>query len=552
MSIDTAQHFDAISLHIVKAEIDASLAQVEGALSAFIEDNGNTFGLNEAAENMNQIHGVIQLLEITGATDLSEAMSKLLAQIATTPAETTHEQLGAMSESLMMLSRYLEFVLLRENQLPQFLLPTINTIRRQLKLPLLREGHFLNAYLAIVQVPNLQFDNQQADITDKQWQQLLSLYKSCLSRIIKKQANSLDYKALGLVGYFAHNKSKQTPSALYWYAASNALNDLGQTQLTDTRLRVLVQVERHLDSFSKQPNDFVPSLDDMSDILNFAGSRDHQDAGQLRQQLGLDDYLMNDTESGLLARYLFGPDSKTIHLTTQLMHQEIVDIKNKIDSLQHGDQVDVSFNDIAEQIHQLSQALSLLNLGDAAVTTRKQSSIVSQWKDLTNVNQVNALMDALLFTGNQLSMLDRQYIAGANTLPFNNPYISLPQLDDANNTVIQECRDSMALSMSALSAYLENGDVLNMNNVPAMFESIAGAMLFINAPLGHEILKNAAQYVTKAFAPDQQTPNDQHIALLANAMMSVDHYLESLQQHKPVSIYPFDVGLDSAKQLLAA
>ncbi len=552
MSIDTVQHFDAISLHIVKAEIDASLAQVEGALSAFIDDNNNTFGLNEAVENMNQIHGVIQLLEITGATDLSDAMSKLLSQIATTPSETTNEQLGAMSEGLMMLSRYLEFVLLRENQLPQFLLPTINGIRQQLKLPLLREGYFLNAYLAIVQVPQLQFDNQPVDISDKQWQQLLSLYKASLNRIIRKQANSLDYKALKLVGYFVHAKSKQTASALYWYAASNALSDLDQCQLTDTRLRVLVQLERHLAIFTKNPNDFVPSLDDMADILSLAACRDHAESEQLRQQLGLDDYLLNDTESSLLARYLFGPDSNTIHITTQLMHQEIGDIKNKIDSLQHGDQVDVSFNDIAEQIHQLSQALSLLNLGEAAASSKKQSAVVAQWKDLTNMDQVNALMDALLFTGNQLSMLDRQYIAGANTLPFNNPYISLPQLDEANTAVIQECRDSLALSMSALSAYLESGDVLNMNNVPAMFESIAGAMLFINAPLGHEILHSAAEYVAKAFAPEQQAPTEQQIALLANAIVSVDHYLESLQQNKPISIHPFDVGLDSAKQLQAA
>lgn len=552
MSIDTAQHFDAISLHIVKAEIDASLAQVEGALSAFIDDNNNTFGLTEAVENMNQIHGVIQLLEISGATDLSDAMRQLLAHIASHTAETTHKQLGAMSEGLMMLSRYLEFVLLRENQLPQFLLPTINIIRQQLQLPLLREGHFLNAYLSIVQVPQLQFDNQPVDISDKQWQQLLSLYKTALSRILRKQANSLDYQAMKLVGYFVHAKSKQSPAALYWYAVSNALTDMEKCQLSDTRLRVLIQIERNLDSFTKQANGFVPDMDDMSDILSLAGCRDHQESDQLRQQLGLDDYLMSDTDANLLARYLFGPDSNTIHITTQLMHQEVADIKNKIDSLQHGDQVDVSFNDIAVQIHQLSQALSLLNLNDAAVTTQKQAGLVAQWKDLTNLDQVNGLMDALQFTGNQLSMLDRRYIAGADTLPFNNPYISLPQLDEANTVVIQECRDSLALSMSALTAYLESGDLLNMNNVPAMFESIAGALLFINAPLGYEILHHSGQYVARAFAPDQPAPGEQHIALLANAIVSVDHYLESLQQHKPISIHPFDVGLESAKQLLAA
>lgn len=552
MSIDTAQHFDAISLHIVKAEVDASLAQVEGALSAFIDDNSNIFGLSDAAENMSQIHGVLQLLEITGAIELSDVMSKLLTHISTHAAKTSDQQLGAMSEGLMMLSRYLEFALLRENLLPQFLLPSINIIRKQLQLPLLREGYFLNSYLSIVQVPTLNFEAQTVEINDTQWAQLVVLYKSSLNRILQKQANSLDYKALKLIGYFVHAKSSQTASALYWYAVDNALTDLENCKLSDTRLRVLVQIERHLTSFIHQPNDFQPSAEDLSDILSLAGCRDHQESDTLRQQLGLNDYLMNDTESSLLARYLFGPDSKTIHLTTELMHQEIVDIKNKIDSMQHGDQIDQGFESIAEQIHQLSLALSLLNLHDASEAAKKQSSIVSQWKDLTNMTQVNALMDALLFTGNQLSILDRKYIAGANKLPFNNPYISLHQLDEANNAVIQECRDSLALSMSALSAYLESGDLLNMNNVPAMFESIAGALLFINAPLGHEILHNAAAYVTSGFAPENTAPTELQISLLANAIMSVDHYLESLQMNKPISIHPFDVGLESARQLLAA
>ena len=74
----------------------------------------------------------------------------------------------------------------------------------------------------------------------------------------------------------------------------------------------------------------------------------------------------------------------------------------------------------------------------------------------------------------------------------------------------------------------------------------------MNATAGGDMLKQAAQYVERAFAPDQTTPPDSHhINLLANVMVSVDHYLDSLEQQKPLGIRPFEIGLKSVQELAA-
>ena len=202
MSLATAQHFDAIALHIVKPEIDASLLQVQNALSAYIDDTSNTFGLTEASENMRQIHGVLSLLEIAGAVELAQATSQLINHIVADTTKVTDQQLGAVSEGLMMLSRYLEFVVLRENLLPHFLLPSINRIYAVLDQPLLREGYFLQPYLSIIQLPNLNLNLQKPEISPSQINQLLALYKTSLNHLLKKQANALDFQAIKLVGHF--------------------------------------------------------------------------------------------------------------------------------------------------------------------------------------------------------------------------------------------------------------------------------------------------------------------------------------------------------------
>lgn len=552
MTTDTAQHFDPIALHIVKDEIDASLNQVENALSAYIEDNSNTFGLNEAAQSMTQISGILQLLEIAGAIELSDAMSQLMSRIASRPEDTTDQILGAMSEGLVLLSRYLEFVLLRESLLPHFLLATINLIHTQLGLPLLREGHFLKPYLAIIQMPALSQDQQSIDINDIELKRLSSLYRASLNHLLQKKANQLDYQAFKLIGHIARQIGNNTPAALYWRVVDSALNQLKDCKLSDTRLRILVQVERHLSQLKTNNQDFVPSLDDMADILSLGACRDHAEADQLRQQLGLTDYLMSDVQANILARYLFGPDSNTIHITSELFQQEISDIKNRVDSLQHGDLLEGGFEAIANQLYQLAQGMRLLNLEEAGQLLRQQSHRVAAWQNISNLTHINELMDTLLFASNAIAVLDRSYMAQGSKLPFNNTRISLHQLQEANQVVIKECRDALMMSMRALTTYLEDGDLLHMNNVPAMFESIAGALIFLNAPSGRDIMHKASAFIEKAFAPDTPAPTEKQIALLANVMMSIDHYLEGLELQKPVGIRPFDIGSASAAQLQAA
>jgi hypothetical protein len=552
MTTDTAQHFDAIALHIVKDEIDASLNQVENALSAYIEDNSNTFGLNEAAEGMTQINGILQLLEISGAIELAYAMSQLMNRIASQPQDTTDQILGAMSEGLVLLSRYLEFVLLRESLLPHFLLPTINKIHTQLGLPLLREGHFLKPYLAIVQMPALSQDQQALDISAVELERLTSLYRASLNHLLKAKANNLDFQAFKLIGHLARQISSNTPSALYWRAVDSALIQLEDCKLTDTRLRILIQIERNLAQLTANNTDFMVGIDEMADILSLGACRDHEIADDLRQQLGLTDYLMSDLQANMLARYLFGPDSNTIHITTELFQQEISEIKNKVDSLQHGDLIEGGFESIANQLYQLAQGMTLLNLEDAGQLLKQQSYKVAGWQNVSNLVQINELMDTLLFASNAIAILDRSYMPHGSKLPFNNTHISMHQLQEANQVVIKECRDALNMSMRALTTYIEDGDLLHMNNVPAMFDTIAGALLFLNAQAGHDILRQTAKYIEKAFSPENTQPTEQHIALLANVMMSVDHYLEGLEIQKPVGIRPFDIGLDSAAQLQAA
>jgi chemosensory pili system protein ChpA (sensor histidine kinase/response regulator) len=72
---------DVTALNLIKPEVDVSLAQIEGALSTFVEDNSNNTPLAESVEQMEQVYGALRLIDIHGAAELAEVLFALLRQV---------------------------------------------------------------------------------------------------------------------------------------------------------------------------------------------------------------------------------------------------------------------------------------------------------------------------------------------------------------------------------------------------------------------------------------------------------------------------------------
>lgn len=542
-------HFDVASLHLVKPEIDVSLKQVESALSIFVDDEHNTAGLMDAADAMLQIHGILRLLELYGASELSGAMGKLLRDIAENPAQTKEDRLSAIGEGLMVLSRYLEFVLLRETLLPHLLLPVTNTLNRLAGLPLIREGHFLTPYLTDEQL----LSPSTASLDDAAQAPVIAflgkMYRHGLANILADQAQPRDYQLLQRACQEMAKLSSDSAAALYWQAAQAATTELYTIRsLNASRKRVLASIERR---FSKTGHPI--DNHELLDVLAMAVCRDNELAAVLRDQLLLTDKVATDRTSAQLASFLFGPDSEVIHTVTALIHDEVGAIKTLIDTIARGEAVEGGYGLVADRLQWLAQTLTMLNLNDAAAELDRQTALLRAWTDAPDQDRLNDLMDTLMIAENAITLLAKSYTPGVVTLPLNNMRISLHQLDTACTVLISESRGTLGLAMRSLLSFIEsNGDMLHMENVPVMLESVSGAMEFLNAPRGRDILKNAASYVAHHFGAGHEAPSMSHIDRLADAITCIDYYLESVEIKKPAGERPFNVGERSLAELSAA
>ena len=176
------------SLNLVKAEVDATLAQIEAQVGSYVEERENTAVLATCVEEMDQVYGALRLIELPGALELAGVMSQLMRQVQANGADAADEAFAALGQGIMVLGRYLEYVQIKEGAWPQLLLPAINQVRAALGQNPLPEGYFLH----VSELPAAPAVTQ-LDVTPAQLNALVRrlrlMYQTALIAVFRDQAD---------------------------------------------------------------------------------------------------------------------------------------------------------------------------------------------------------------------------------------------------------------------------------------------------------------------------------------------------------------------------
>lgn len=544
MSFQSSSHFDPTSLLIVRKEIDQSIKHVENGVSALLEDGSAPFGLDDALTNLEQCAHVLRLVEQPQLGQLTELTAKVMKKIIedTQAGQVDQARVEAISEATNVTKRYLDFLCVRETLAPQFLLPTINKLEASLQLTLTREGVFLTPFLETVH-PNVALE-APADLPKSKYVQ--RLYKLSLLNLLKMQETDLDFQALSLCGNYLSSIAKGTPSEQYWRFVHIVLRDLDQIILTETRLRVLVQIEQQSHAFLNDAQ-FSPTQQDYADILVLCMSQESQLAQQLREQLNVHDEVLSDDQMQVLSRQLYGPDLDTIQTVVELLNGQIKGISNRIETGQYIQQ-DNERQEIIASLREAVNIFQVINLNDSAAKLRTQADQIEANENLSSDKHANDVMSSLLFATNSLQILERNYTPARLKLKFNNTQITLDKIEEAQMAVCDEARISLTKVSEQIVQYQQTQDIEQLTGIADILREVSGALLFLESEDGHQILQKTAQLV------DQITTQQKHLdpaqlKLLAQSISSAEYYFEQLQQNQPILARPMQIGLKSIRAL---
>ena len=543
MSYQTSIHFDPTALLIIKNEIDNSIKLVETAVNTLAEEQALPFGIDDALNQFEQCTQVLALIDMPHLSQITQYSAELMRKIMAQPQQIKTSDVVALSEGTTMLKRYIEFICLREVKVPQFLLDTLNRLEKTLGKPITKEGQTIQPLLDCI-TPN--FNLPQAPSLE-QSQYIHQLYKLCLNKLIKQAEAPLDLQGIKLVGVYLAGMASNLPSQQYWQLVNVGLSHIEELLITEARLRTLIQVETNIGKFLAQQSAYQSNLSDLADILSICISQEDDVSQHIREQLNIGDELLSDTQLQVLSRHLYGPDYETIHTISQLMTNEMAQIRNEIE-YNHQNMSTQKTQELQLKLNQLANVFKVLNLNEAAKELIQQAEKLSQSNTLTDVASVQQLMNSILASMNSIGILERNYTSSRLQLRVNNMHISLDRLDEAHKALLTETKTLIETLTQTLSLYVQDQAAHSLEALPEYLKELSGAAAFLGNSAQQTALLTAANFAQNRLNQNLALDAEQ-VNCILNVVAGLDLLVDNLKNKQPVLQSMFDVALSSSQQL---
>lgn len=558
MTQSASTNFDLSSLHLLRGEINIVLKDAETHLREFYDDPEQASFLLDSANNLKQLASIFELIAFDGADLLSKCLSACYTKLHENldGDEDDNERLMTdISEAVMLLDRYVEFVLLKEMPESGLLLPIINQLKTQLGEPAISADDLRQKSNSVI-IADPASNYASLSSLGLNATALTQAYRAGLSVILnykdgvvlfEPDRQKLDgmAKACALVA--------EKSDTLFWHAAATLTQNIGKDlPLSHPKKRILIYLEQ-------QFGDYLPIEDRrFAELVSFACNKNANFATLATQKYALNK--IGQAKFEQMQHFLFGPNREITDTLNEIIQTQIEDIKQKVDTFVRAES-DIGtpkpdINEISEEIASLANTMSLLELHDASVALKSASTQIVGWQNPT-LEDLDSLLDKLMVAENASIFLAKTHIPGAVKLPLHNREISLHQLDTAYETLVKEARSNIASIASTINTYLDdpNRDRMNLQNTPEMVHQVAGATAFLRMPVAKQLLRLANKLET-SLLDTIHTANEVQLVQLAGAwadvLVAADIELENFEQNRPSNKQTLLLSENSLNKILAA
>ncbi|WP_437883393.1 ferrous iron transporter B [Pseudomonas sp. LRF_L74] len=521
----------ATSLSLVRDELFATMEETEQSLEQFIAERNNGSLLQQAVESLHQVRGTLNLIELAGAELLAQEVLQQAMDIPVGAGEERDVQLAALSNALYVLRRYLEQVESSRQELPELLLPAINELRQAGGQPALPESFFFSARLDQPRPPS----NADAALRPGDIRRLRHMYQIGLLGFIREDDSQAGLKLmlralLRLDGVY-HDQPR---GRLFWIGAAAVDAQLeGQLLPRKTRKQLFSRLDREMRQALVNPEYETPRslLKELLYLVALAdGAGAH--AGAVREIFGLASLPFTDHMLGEEYQRLSGPGQGVMRSLSSAIREELASVKDQLDLIERGTAQPESFAGLHVLLGKLAKTLGMVGLSSAANSLHVQLSVVAGWsaEAPAAAEELQRLAEAVLYVESMVASLERgeRRDARQTAVPMQEgAAFANHQLTEARIVVVDEAQAGLALAKRAITAYLESdGDKLHLANVPFSLQAVRGGLWFLGQERAAGLIGACARYIQTQMVDASQMPSAQMLEILADALSSLEYYLE--------------------------
>ncbi|WP_022962324.1 hypothetical protein [Halopseudomonas pelagia] len=527
----------ATSLDLVREELFTSMGEVEDLLQQFLEDRHNGSLLQQAIEGLQQLRGTLTLIELRGAALLLAEMIALATDIPEHDGTDRNEPLSALCDGLFLLERYLQQCRHQGFERPELLLPTINQLRANRPgVPALADSHFYA--LAADSLPlTLRGQQEPQPLDARTFNRLRQMYQLGLLGMIRD--DSLATAAPLMQRALARWQATLDPSAvtLCW-VASAALEAIERTplQLSAPRKRLFAQLDREIKKrgvCSPLPTPSTnPELVRELAFLVALGNASCAQCNEVKAALTLPEAGYTELELQSSFHRLRGPGVDVMRSVAEALREELTAIKDLLDLLaRNAGDPEQSMDTLGSALQRLWKTLSMLDLPEAAAAIEAAAGQLRAWNS-TDMLMLEQIADAVLLAETAVNRLDERG-SDVGPVPGSGPGDSHEpvELKEARIVLIEESQAGLSLAKRAITAYMESGnDIMHLMNVPSTLETVRGGLIFLGMSRAASIINLSGRFIQEVMLERREVPDAQRLEVLADALTSIEFYLESAER----------------------
>jgi chemosensory pili system protein ChpA (sensor histidine kinase/response regulator) len=550
------------TLHLVARELATTLNEVRIALEAAAETPADKAPIAQAAGLMHGARGVLRVVEVYGAALLAEEMEQTSCWLAenTTDARQLIDGLDALMRSCVQLPTYLERVLGGGRDLALVLLPLLNDLRAVRGAPLLSEGTLLSLNLSSEKTPAGRQQQQAGEpkLTVSQWaRRLRPKFQAGLLALIRGEGTEGGLGSLSEAA--ARLESAATTAAVFqlWWVAGALIDALraGGLQASVTVKRLLGQADRELRRLYELGEPAYaehPPIELLNNLLFYVARAETRGEriDSVRASFRLNELLPVDESVEQERESLSAPSVRLMHTVAAAIKEDLGRVKDALDLYTRKGGPPEELAPQVELLKKIGDTLAVLGLGSmrelvqselarlADIIGRRvpaeQDKLIEIAATLIGIE--DGLDDALV----RLIMPPGAPAPGAETDP---------EFRQVTEAVLRECIVNLARIKELVDQSLDPiADPVSADAAPALARGITAGLLLLGRNRAMEVMRRVGTHVSAILGPGARPRSEEFIDRLADAIVGLEYYMETLQVGRGDPWYM----LDNAERCLSA
>ncbi|NOT89006.1 MAG: response regulator [Lysobacter sp.] len=549
----------------VKPELDETLRLVRVEVEGFADDPTDTSRMRVCTELLHQVQGTLRMVELYAPAMVAEEMERLSVALQNGEGVAGHAldrdvACSALMRGVVLLPDYLERLQSGHKEISIVLLPMLNELRAARGDAGLSESVLFVPDLDRALPPSLpraapQSAAARANEVAPHLARLRDALRAWPEQGTPGDTEGLHFAAEALLARTADESQRR----MLWVASmvAGALRDGAMTSSAGLR-QAFASVDRETRGAFNQSGFDAPrpdaALEPTRQLLYHVAHSEsvHPALMKLREVFDLDALRPTESELDHARGSVAGRNRSLLDTVAAAVKEDLLRVKDALDLYLRTSQNDpAALQPQAEALQRVSDTLGMLGLGLARTLVQQQRDAMQEIVDSKRKADETALLDiagALLYVD---ASLDDQVARlasgdGADT----EEDLAGAEARKVLDVLVREAITNFASARQAFDAFVETSwNHAELAPVPKLLRDVSGALNILELPQPAQYLDGVRMYTEVELLDRHRIPNGRQLDTFADALASLEYYLEALRDRRATRDDILDITRNSLETL---